>query len=302
MKTDNSYYCDDGGGAGGEYTNANPTPANFPSDAMPNVPINSTFDHVSMQEMFDMMLYPELFPVLVAPNSAFTLTEAGLQEVGRVIATLHFNATFSRGSITPAYGTSGYRSGLPNNYNYTGSGLPADVASVALSNAQTVNTYTVLSGVQNWVNSVDYDGGEQPLSSKHNNFNSPLAAGTTTNRTVSINGVYPYFAKTVDITVMTQQALSVMNATYVQTNMVAEDAVNKQVIDLPVAWSAITGVQVFNTIAGAWEWLGGSKANSLTLFDVTATTHNVQGSVINYNRFTHNSVMTGARQLRWYTT
>jgi hypothetical protein len=253
--------------------------------------------------MWDELLYPELFPSLTNPSSTFALAQAGLHEVGELLAALNFSAAFNRGSIAPPYGTSGFRSGLPNTYHYTGTGLPAAVGSVALTDLEAVLAYTILIGGQSWTSFVSYDAGEQPLSSKGNPFGVPLPAGNTAASSVTITGVYPYFATTVDITTLTKQPLASMSSAYVQTNMVAEDDLgNKQTADFPLVWSAITGIQFYNTVSATWEWIGGSKANSLLTFTTSATTHSIQGNIINYTRYTQNGTKTGSRQLRWYTT
>ena len=296
-----------------DWSRASYTKTTYPSDLYSNdlpTPVTvggitggSTFLDIPLVGMWDTLLYPELFPALTNPNNAFALTQAGLHEIAEVIAVLNFGASFNRGSINPAYGTSGFRSGLPNTYSYTGTGLPAAVGSVLLVDAQNVLIYTVLTGSQAWTNTVSYDVGEQPKSNKGNNYDTPLAAGTTAAKTVSIIGVYPYFATTAVITVLTKQSLALMNSVYVQTNVVAEDDLgNKQTVEFPVVWSAITGVQFYNTVSGLWEWLNGSKANSLSTFTTSATTNIIQGNVINYTRYTHNGSKNGARQLRWYTT
>ena len=280
----------------GTYTNPLATPV-----TVGGIDAGSTFNNATMTEMWDDLLYPELNPSLTNPSSTFTMSPSGFQETGEVIATISFSAAFNRGTINPAYGTSGFRSGLPNTYQYTGTGLTDD-ASTTLTNSQTVTTYTVLSGAQSWTGSVAYDAGEQPKTNKGNDYDAELAAGSTSAITRTITGVYPAFATTVDNTTMTKQTLISMTSTYIQTDMVAEDATNKQVLDLPDAWSAITGIQFYNTVSSAWEWIGGSKLASLGTFTATTTTHTIQGNVINYDRFTHNGSQIGARQLRFYTT
>lgn len=261
----------------------------------------TSFADANIQTMFQALLEPELFPTLTNPSSTFNFIQAGLQEIGLIIPTLNFSATFSRGVINPAYGTSGFRSGLPNMYNYTGTGVSSN-ASTSLSDAETVSGYTVLTGGQNWTGSVSYDAGEQPKSSLGNNYSTPLPAGTTSAITRTITGVYPFFATTSSIITLTKQALSLMNSAYAQVAMIAESGSDKQKIEFPVAWSAITGVQFYNTVSSAWEWIGGSQAVSLTKFTVTSTTETIQGNIVNYNLWTHNDVLTGSRQLRFYTT
>lgn len=262
----------------------------------------TTFDKVTFPQFVNMLLYPELFPDLTSPSlTSFVSAQSGYREIGETVI-INFFSEFNRGEIDPAYGTSGFRSGLPNQYTYTGAGIAGSYASTSLTDARTAIDYIVVSGVQNWTCTVSYDAGEQPLSSKGNNYDSPLPAGDSNTRTVTVNGVYPWYATTSAIGTLTKQSLTAMNSSYVQASVVAEDGVNKQTFDFPDGWSAITGIQFYNTVSSAWEWIGGSKANSLTTFTATTTSHTVQGNSVNYDRYTHNGSTIGARQLRFYTT
>lgn len=284
-------------GTGPSYTNANPSVI-----TVGGIDSGTTFNDVDYPEFVDMLLYPELFPVLTNPSSTFTSTYTGYLTIGQLLASITFNSAFNRGSIVPQYtSASQYRSGSPNQYTYTGTDLSNQTTS-SLTDSQTITNYTVVSGAQSWTGRVAYDAGVQPKGSKDSDYDSPLAAGSTSIVTNTIIGVYPYFATTVDITTKTQQTLTSMSSTYVQTNVVAESGSDKQTVDLPVAWSAITGIQFYNTVSSTWEWINGSKANSLLVFTVTSVTYLVQGSLISYNRYTHNGSTTGARYLRWYTT
>jgi len=242
--------------------------------------------------MMDLMLYPELDPTLTNPSNGFSISPSGLREIGETIATITLSATFNKGSISPAYGTTGFRSGDPNNYVYTGTGA-TDNASTALTDTETVSSYTVLQGSNSWTGAVDYDAGPQPLTSKGNNFNSPLPAGTTSAITRTITGVYPVFATTSAIGTLTKQSLQVMT-TYIQVSMVAETGNgDKQTIDIPDAWSTITGLQQFNTLSGTWD------AIALSSFTTSATTQTIQGNSVNYTKYTYNDNTIGARQLRF---
>ena len=303
LLTGKSYLFNTGvsGGTGGGgvvvFNNPNPTPF-----TVGGISAGQTFNNKSVQEMWNMLLYPTQNPTLTAPNNTFSIAPStNIRIIGDVIPTLTFTSTFSRGSINPPYGTSGFRSGLPNKYNYTGTGLPATVNSTSLTNTQTVTSITVGIGTMTWTCSVSYDGGEQPKNSVGANYSTPLAANTTSPKTVSIMGVYPYFATTVDIATLTQQPLSAMDASYVEFNVVGESGGNKQRFEFPDAWSTITGVQSYDTYLG-WYWLSGSKANSLSTFTKTTTVRTINGHSVNYNLYTHNGSTIGGRQLRIYTT
>ena len=221
--------------AGGNFINSTALPQNFPGNSpFDNISTGTSFPSPgkSFQEMMDLMLYPTLFPTLSNPQQqSFTLSPNGFREIGEVfsIGAITLTSTFNRGSINPAYGTNGFRSGLPNAYIYTGGGsITSPQSSTSLSNntSNTVN-YTVVSGYNNWTSAISYDQGPQPLDSTGNNFNTPLPAGTTSSITRSIRGVYPTFATTVNISTLTKQTLQSMTF-YEQVSMVAETGGNKQ--------------------------------------------------------------------------
>jgi len=283
----------DGGGSGGTYTNSDPTPINFPSDDDPNIPSGTTFSNKTFPEMMDLMLYPELDPTLTAPSNTFTISPSGLREIGETITTITLSATFSKGSINPQYtSATPFRSGDPNTYVYTGTGT-SNNASTSLTDTELVTSYTVLQGSNSWTGAVSYDAGPQPKTSKDNDYNSPLPAGTTGVITRTITGVYPAFATTSAIGTLTKQSLQVMT-TYIQVSMVAETGNgDKQTIDIPDAWSTITGLQQFNTLSGTWDSI------SLSSFTTSATTQTIQGNSVNYTKYAYNGSTIGARQLRF---
>jgi hypothetical protein len=279
------------------YTNATATPQNFPSNTNPNIPAGSTFTAQTFTEMMNKMLYPTLDPSLSNPSNALSLSPSLLQEIGLVTA-LNFTASFNRGSISPQYtAASPYRSGLPNTYNYTGTGV-SNNPSTSLTDSETVVSYTVLSGYQSWTGSVSYDAGVQPKDSIGDDFDSPLAAGTTSANTVYITGVYPPFATTVAIGTLTKQSLQTMTS-LIQVSMVAETGGINQRIDIPAVWSIITGLQQFNTLSNTWDNI--NLTSFTTPIAPVAVTHTIQGIVINYNRYTYQGPPIGARQLRFIT-
>jgi len=242
--------------------------------------------------MMDLMLYPELNPTLTAPSSTFSISPSNtFKEIGETITTITLTSNFNKGSINPAYNTTGFRSGDPNIYNYTGTGT-SNNPSTSLTDTETISSYVIVQGANSWTGNVSYDAGPQPLTSKENNYDSPLPAGTTSTKTRTITGVYPVFATTTNITTFTKQVLQAMNV-YIQVSMVAETGGDKQIIEIPAVWSTITGLKQFNTFSGVWDSI------NLSQFTITSVTNTIQGNSISYNRYTHNGVTTGARQLRF---
>jgi len=70
----------------------------------------------------------------------------------------------------------------------------------------------------------------------------------------------------------------------------------KQTIDIPQAFSTITGLQQFNTLSNVFDNI------NLATFTVTSITKTIQGvSNIPYDRYTHNGSVIGARKLRFLT-
>ncbi len=112
--------------------------------------------------------------------------------------------------------------------------------------------------------------------------------------------VYPWYATTNTITFLTKQALQ-NGGSYYEFTSVAETDTDKEKCDI-VATETITGIQFYNSVSGAWEWLNGGKVASLSSFTTSAVNHTVQGNVVAYTRFTHNSVKVGVRQMRFWRT
>jgi hypothetical protein len=148
------------------------------------------------------ILVPELFGTVSEPNNTIALSPTTTTyEVGCSISTI-FTGSFTRGSINPAYCTDAVystlptnRSGLPNNYCFTGSQISGLYPSTALSKAKSLTGYTVTLGAQTWGVCVYYGGGNQPKGSKGTNTPTylPLAAGNTANAPATITGILPWY-------------------------------------------------------------------------------------------------------------
>lgn len=282
----------------------NPNPSTI---TVGGIPAGSSFENVDLNQFVDQLLYPEQSPSLVAPSTQLSLAQSGYRELGEVLD-LDFTATFNRGQINPQYtAESPFRSGPAEAYFYqsTVSDRPQDTASASDTNVQIVSDYEVAAGGQSWQARVLFEAGVQPKTNKDNDYDEPLAAGYTPwSQPAEITGVLPVLATTVSIGALTKQPL-MANGGAIEVAMVAEAGASKQTIDFPndeVEWGAITGIQQYDTISGTWVWLLGSKPLSLGMFTVTATTHEIQGTPRDYQRYTHNGSTIGARLLRFHTT
>jgi len=291
----------------GSYTNATPTPQPFPGNSpFDNIPSGATFTNETFEAMMNKMLYPTLNPALTAPSALLSISPgATFQEIGADIP-VTLNATFNQGSISPQYtSASNKRSGLPNTYNFNGTGV-SPVSSTSLAESATTGPYTILAGANTWTNSVSFDAGVMPKDSVGGDFDPPgaLSAGTTSTISKTITGVFPVFATTTSISTMTKQSLVSMSG-YATVSLVAESfaSADRQTVDIPIAgggqagWSTINIVQFFNTFSNQWG------ASALTDWTQSATTHEVptgSGNIINYTRFTNNAgYPRGAGQYRF---
>lgn len=256
----------------------------------------TTFDQLKFDEFVDLLLYPELFPTLVDPSHTFTSSVTGLRTIGETISVINLNTVFNRGSIEPQYESeSEYRSGLPNKYEYQFPSGSFNVETSDLSDSQVTNDHVVVLGSQIWRCRVHYDAGVQPKGSKGTDYLDPLDEGETgwINRTIT--GVYPYFATTENITEMEHQPLAQHGSTVI-TNVVAEDDYgNKQSVEFPEVWGGIAKLEQFNTISNQWDEI------LLNTFTITNTNRMIEGHSVEYKKYTHNGVKTGARSLRWST-
>jgi hypothetical protein len=253
-------------------------------------------------QLFESLLVPVLFPSLTNPFNSFSSDAGNLYEIGDT-QIINFTSNFNQGSINPAYGTNGKRSGLPWEYFYSGAGLPlSPILSNALSDVQSSINYVIVAGEQSWGSAIAYSAGEQPKDSKGNNYNSPLGGDLTSFATVTIEGVYPVFGTTVLISALTKQSLvSMLTGNNIVLNMVAETGGNKQSFEIATDWLAVrplVGIQTFNTVSSTWEYQGGSANTSLTYWTVTDVTETIKGNTVNYKKFTYNGTDRSATQIK----
>lgn len=241
------------------------------------------------------LLFPTINPTYVAPSCSVDDAQNPLQEIGLTM-NITFTNTLNRGQILVNGTFQNYRSGPANSYNWSGFGLSTPTG----GNTNNNPSYTVVIGNQTCTASVDYDQGPQPLDSKGNPYDSPLSAGTTPSATHTIEGVYPLFGTTSSISnPNTQQALvSMLTGNSVVFAMVTESGGNKQSFDIPTAWTGaptnrpLSNVQTYNTVSSAWETTG------LGQWTTSSVTHTVQGSTINYTRYTYNGSDRGNVSIR----
>ena len=216
------------------------------------VKVGDSWDSAPIEDVVNSIINPELFPTFINPTFSFVSTVNGFREVGS-IADITFNVNFNRGSITPQYSAeNNYRSGLPTAYNYSGPAGSEVKASNSLTDTKTITGYNIAIGNNTFSCSVDYSIGTQPKSSKGNDYNTPLPAGTLSAKSVTITGVYPVYSGIGTLSKIPLQA----HGTAIVANAPADMDVNgnRFIIHYPNIWSGKTPiVQQENELSKAWD-------------------------------------------------
>lgn len=235
----------------------------------------------SLEKLFRDMLNPVAYPTLTNPSATLSATGAKLLEVGATLNTT-FTLAFSRGSINPAYGTSGYRSGEATSYTFDGETKASNQFPRVITEAKT-----------SYQGSVSYAQGEQPKDSTGANYNSPLPAGSVNSTVVNYEFVNALYSNQANITVVAKEALVSKSAKVKQFDFGAQTAQNPEIFDVPKNGWTVTAVEVLNTLSNQWEDCSGE-------FAITDVTHDdAAGNSVDYKRYTCSlGYATGARKIR----
>lgn len=233
-----------------------------------------------LETLFRDMLNPVAYPTLTNPSASLTATGAKLLETGATL-NVTFTIAFNRGSINPAYGTSGYRSGVATSYTLDG-------------DTQATNTFsrTITSAKTSYQGSVAYEAGEQPKDSTGKDYNSPLPAGSVNSSVVNYEFVDAMWSNVANIGTIAKMALVSKSSKQRDMNFPAQTVANPEVFDIPASWT-VTAVQVKNDLSGVYE-------DAMAQFTVTDVAHdNAAGDSVAYKRYTFNlGYPTGARSVR----
>ncbi len=234
----------------------------------------------SYETLFKDMLNPTAYPTLTNPSASLTATGDKLLETGATL-NVTFTLAFNRGSINPAYGTSGYRAGAATSYTLDGETKSTNTFSKTITSAKT-----------SYQGSVAYAAGEQPKDSTGANYNSPLPAGSVNSSVVNYEFVDALWANVASITTIAKQALISKSAKQKDFVFPAQTVANPETFDVPASWT-VTAIQVKNDLSGQYE-------DAMSQFAVTNTTHNdAAGNSVAYKRYTFNlGYPTGSRTVR----
>ena len=145
-------------------------------------------------QLLEEILVPTLYPTFTSPSESISLNPStAIYEIGAVINTLCVTGSLNRGTISPAYGTDGYRSGTATCYCYTGSQISGAYSCTSSSLTKCALSYAVSSGSQTWSVFTCYSAGCQPKDSKGNNYDSICGPGQTSPVSATITGILPWY-------------------------------------------------------------------------------------------------------------
>ena len=249
----------------------------------------SALEGKTVEEILLMMFYGVTNPTFVNPSLTIDLGDLDTLIVGKP-TTISGKMVFNRGSITPPYGTSGYRAGEATEYLVNGAPTAANF-SLEVTPAAGDNIITC---------EVKYAQGEQPFNSAGQAYDKPLPAGSViaVARLQAVNQIYTgeNLDSTLDFSWFEEEDGS---GEGYQALIATETATTKQSFAI-AASVKVVGIKQFEPMTQTWMWIGGSAATSLTYFDTTRISGDTLGENEDYILYTHNGSLTGQRELRIY--
>ena len=274
------------------------------------IPIGTNISGCTFTQLWEDLLVPELYQTSVGtPSTSVGATLTGLREIGCSFSQT-ITPSYSAGAITPLYCTDNgtTRGGAANDYSYTGSGVSTGFFGCT---SCVINPYVVTISTNLWTVCTRYDEGACVKGSKGTvNPTYPTVCAQdscTSTGSVSVIGAYPLWATCDDITVPLEKFSPLCNmatANNICLVLVDETASDKQKFEIPCAWLGsptsrpLTGVCLWNSVGGSWEYQGGSAGNSLTYWTCSSATETVQSNSIGYCQFTYNGPQRGTVCIR----
>lgn len=249
----------------------------------------SQLEGKTIEEIIFMMLYGIVNPTFTDPSFSAE-ADSPIVIAGRS-TNISGLLTFNRGTIVPAYTTSGYRSGAPLKYSVNGIEFIAE----ATEQHFTISLTPTL-GQNKIVCTVEYAEGEQPTDSSGNPYGAPLPAGALS-IVLNIQGVSPIY--TADGSPLAFEYFNENDGEGYQTITLSEGSGIKQSFALAKETQVI-GIKQWDVVTQQWAWIGGSEEASLSTFDTTLVQGETLGEEGDFVLYTHNGSATGERQLRIY--
>lgn len=238
----------------------------------------------TLEQVIRDILNPVDYPTLTNPSMSINSSIPALQEAGTVTqATL--TIIFNRGSINPAYGTSGYRAGPAYEYYINGTGKLTNQFLVDVSPSSA-----------SFNGKVNYLEGEQPLDSEGNDYSTPLPAGNVT-KSFNFEFAPAIWATNPSISTVSKQPLISRSTGQIIFDFPAQTSTNPEIFDIPTAWTVIS-IEVYNDLLSRFE-------DCSFEFDQSTIMHDdASGNPVNYIRYRDNrgyAADTRRIRVRWST-
>ena len=195
----------------------------------------------ALEDIIRDILNPVAYPTLKNPSLSISGTGSKLLEYGASIA-VTITATFNRGSINPAYGTSGFRSGPATSYSMNGS-----IPSMTHEWNETVDETH-----KQFAATATYSEGEQPKDSIGEDYDHPLPAGSVNSSTLKYDFVNPIWANINNIQTVEKLPLVQKSTGQYEFLFPAQTVDNAETFDIPASWT-VTAVEVFNELSNRYE-------------------------------------------------
>ena len=265
---------------------------------------------LSVKTVLKMILYGGAKnPVLVDPSFDFEITRPlfGVYHTPYILTGI---LKLDRGSITPDYGTSGFRAGLP--YKYSVNDETYETGNLVYNFS--LNIANLKAGDNRVMAKVYYNEGEQPLNSLGAPFDKPYLAGEMS-REINIIGLTASYSglnndyKEDDLST---ELIPIEDENYQKVGLFGNEGVisgyqikapemvnleNPQTILLPDGIK-IYGIQSWDMNKGTWNWFYGDNAEETiavnTWINKGVVEKNIDGVPIIYNRFDYNIEIYGA--------
>jgi hypothetical protein len=195
----------------------------------------------SLEDVIKNMLTKTNYPTITEPKATISGTGNKLLETGAT-QSVTITVTFDRGSISPAYGTDGYRAGEATAYSLNGGG------------EQVENTFseTVSESNASFTGTVKYAAGPQPKDDEGENYGEAKEAGSLTTSALVYEFVDPIYSNAANINTIAKEPLvkrSVGEKTFVFPPCTVA---NPEIFEVPAAWSVLA-VEVLNDMSGKFE-------------------------------------------------
>ena len=247
---------------------------------------------VTYEQLWHDLLDPHLYPTLTAPSGTLTHNNGSLLIKTGATPSVTFTIGLNRGSISPAYGTSGYRSG-----DKTGCKFDTET-SYTTTYTRSVTVTPSASGSRfskGYKGNVSYAAGERPKDSKGEYYDATaLPAGNVDTPTITFEFVSPLWSNDSNINTVAEESLKSASSGSHTFSFPACTAAKPWIFDVPAAWT-VTGVSAYNPYTKEWD-------NVSTEFTITNTTHpdgSTSATAISYKRYTFNKgIDNDARQTK----